>query len=109
MFQFLLPTILFAFGSAMIAYPDYASQKGWPVGAKYRNPSSSQDLFAFGGMVYAVVWAFILGPWWIALLVIPVGYFVALFFTSLAKHWIQVVAPVGIIALWFFSILVRLD
>ncbi len=103
----LLPSILlFAFGNAMIAYPDYAEIKGWPVGAAYRRDGSWLSFLAIGAMVTAIVLALLIHTWWGAILTVPIGFFLSLFVTNLSRQWIQVIAPLAIVGLYVFSIFI---
>ena len=103
----ILPSILlFAFGNAMIAYPDYATARGWPVGAAYRCGGSWLSFLAIGAMIAAIVLALLVHKWWGAILTIPLGLILGLCVTNIARQWIQVIAPVAIFCIYVFSIFI---
>ncbi len=90
----------------MIAYSDYATIRGWPVGATYRRDGAWLSFLAIGAMIAAVVLALLVHKWWGAILTIPLGYVLAVCMTNFARQWIQVIAPIAIFCLYAFSIFI---
>ena len=90
---------------AIITYPAYAKGRGWPVGARLRNPVSTIMIFACLAMFGAPVVAIAVFAWWTAPVVVVVGFILAHWATRSLEEHVQAAALVGLVVLWLVDIL----
>ena len=101
----ILFTLLAAFAWTILAYDSYAERKGWPVGEMFAADTSTIKIASFIGLPGAAIAAAYLAVWWSSIIVIVVGFLVALILTNILRSYIQPVSIVGLALCWVMGII----
>lgn len=98
-------TMLASFAWVILSYSGYARRKGWPVGGMFAADTSMIKIASFIGLPGAAIAAAYLAAWWSAIIVIAVGFFVALLLTNILRSYVQPVSILGLVVCWVVGIL----
>ena len=101
----LLLTATFACAMVVLAYRDYALQRGWPVGDWVWHNISWDKILAAVTIVSFPLLGLLSGPWWLVLLVPVAGFFMALVATDILRGRIQPLALLGLAVGWPSSLI----
>ncbi len=98
-------TLLTTFAWTILSYDGYAAKKGWPVGEMFAADASMIKIASFIGLPGSAIAAAYLAVWWSAVVVIVVGFIVALILTNTLRSYVQPVSIVGLSLCWAVGIL----
>ncbi len=98
-------TLLAAFAWMILAYDGFAERDGWPVGEMFRADTSMIKIASFIGLPSAAIAAAYLANWWSAVVVVVVGFFVAVALTRMLRAYAQPVSIVGLVLCWVAGVL----
>jgi hypothetical protein len=87
--------LLAACAWVVLSYSSYAERKGWPVGEWFASDTSLIKVASFIGLPGSAIAAAYLARWWSALVVLLVGFFVALLLTKIFKKNVQPLVIIG--------------
>lgn len=98
-------TLLAAFAWTILSYDVYAARSGWPVGEMFAADASMIKIASFIGLPGSAISAGYLAAWWSSIVVIVVGFFVALVLTQTLRSYAQPISIVGLAMCWVVGIL----
>lgn len=97
-------TGLATFAWVILSYDSYAARKGWPVGAMFTADVSMIKIASFIGLPVSAIAASYLAVWWSSIIVIVVGFFVALAITKMLRSYVQPISIMGLALCWVAGI-----
>ncbi len=80
---------------ATISYPGFARAKRWPVGTILAADASIPKIVAFIAIAWALAKAFFVFQWWSPLMILPLGWLLAVALTLTLKRNTQALAILG--------------
>jgi len=85
-----------AIAIACISYAPMAEQAGWPIGEILHRGGSIPNIIAFLTIPWIIVKSFILYHWWSPLVIVAIGWLLALVLTMTLKKNVQFLCVFGI-------------
>ena len=96
--DYALLAITFGSGFIIISYEDYSRMRGWPIGELLSSDHSTIKLLAAFNMLQSTVFPFFALHWLSPLLVVALGFGLAVIVTQLLKYWVQLPATLTAIS-----------
>lgn len=90
--------LFFVSGITIISYKNYATTRGWSIGAMYYSDANFLKTIAIASMIISAVTAFFYAEWYYVVAGLAAGWILSGIITALFRSFTQILAPAILLA-----------